>query len=93
MYYFGEEKDPMRPDTNTLPKRLVVVKGCPALQVKKGERLTVYAVELLGHGHYAVRFRQVDGRERCLYGRLVRHPVFNLNNGDPTKAVRVRRVA
>jgi hypothetical protein len=77
--------------TDGLPAFLEVVQGSVPLRLRKGDRLAVEGQPThTGNGVYAVRFRH-GGVLRTLYGRLWRRSEFNLNSGDPTKLVRVRR--
>jgi hypothetical protein len=82
----------------TMPKQLVVIKGSRALEFKTGDVLEVRSIDRLVRGMYRVCLAVLHHREyvrdyRVLYGRLVRHEVFDLNNGDPTKFIRVQRRA
>lgn len=68
--------------------KLFVTKGCPRIGIMRGDVLTDVTTQHTGNGVHAVRFKR-DGFPRILYARLINNDEFNMNNGDPTKNVRV----
>jgi hypothetical protein len=76
---------------------LQVVKGSKSLNIPKGRILSMTSCEGMGaeYSHQA-RCRFVSGeRQFALWARSSKHVLrdeFNLNNGDPTKTIRVRRM-
>ncbi len=74
--------------------KLLVVKGCPKLNIKKNDLLFVEEEpKHTGNGVYAVAFNiNRTDRKRTLWGKLINLKEFNLNNGDPTIKIRVFRI-
>lgn len=79
--------------------KLEVIKGCRSLGIEKGETLFVTNdPKTTGGGVWAIQFTRFNQQlrrdvSRTLYARLWKnHDEFNMNNGDPTKKIRVRKV-
>ncbi len=76
-------------------ERLQVISGCPRLGLHKGDMLKVDTQPAhTGGGVYAIRVSWMHNgpHSRTLYDRLWQnHDEFNMNNGDPTQKVRVRK--
>lgn len=76
---------------------VTVLQGCEALSIRKGSRLTIGEVTKLGpdYGHSVkVVLVSRDGSRRALYARHINRlgdSELNLNNGDPTKKVRIAK--
>ncbi len=74
--------------------KLLVVKGCPKLSIKKNDLLFVEGEpKHTANGVYSVAFNiNRTDRKRTLWGKLINREEFNLNNGDPTIKIRVLRI-